>query len=308
MSAVGRWLADRTRSASARREADLARELARAEASREGWRDKASTWAASTGKALAERDAARDALRYLAEAVNAYPAHSEPKIPEGASVGRKLVVQAPHLVFIPLADAMHWADAILKELGPMSADHDTAAVLTEVAERLVRDRMRYYGYTDEQITNAEAEPPHTDLCEHVGEGRYDCEDERGRSHHADRDELHATAEWVMWVLEHPTVTARLAAQPPQDDPQPDEREELAQVLADVLDRDEYGTDASTLAAAVLAAGFRRDPDAGLRERVEAMVSAAESGAGHWGTCGGEWLRIDDLRAALAEPTPGSGHG
>lgn len=47
-----------------------------------------------------------------------------------------------------------------------------------------------------------------------------------------------------------------------------------------------------LAAAVVAA------DDGLRERVEALLTRAEAGADAWGTCSGEWLRIEDLRRAV----------
>jgi hypothetical protein len=39
---------------------------------------------------------------------------------------------------------------------------------------------------------------------------------------------------------------------------------------------------------------------GTPTAVEALLARAEAGAGAWGTCSGEWLRIEDLRAALAQ--------
>jgi hypothetical protein len=49
--------------------------------------------------------------------------------------------------------------------------------------------------------------------------------------------------------------------------------------------------------AILAARAAQPP---TPTAVEALLARAEAGAGAWGTCSGEWLRIEDLRAALAQ--------
>lgn len=93
-----------------------------------------------------------------------------------------------------------------------AAEQARAGALTEAeafavtAERITRDRMAHYGYTPEQIAEAEVAPPHTEACEHISMGNYECEDEYGRPNHPDRDELDRTADFVVWVLEHPALT------------------------------------------------------------------------------------------------------
>lgn len=70
----------------------------------------------------------------------------------------------------------------------------------DTAERLVRSRMEFYGYTGEQINAAEALTHEASGCVYEGE-RWDCHDEDGKSLHPDRDEFEQVAEWVTWVLD-----------------------------------------------------------------------------------------------------------
>lgn len=84
-----------------------------------------------------------------------------------------------------------------------------------VAEPIVRARMAYYGYTPEEIADAENAEPHVAACWFNGM-QWECYDENDRSHHLVIDELQQTAEFVMWVLEQPSlataITAALAAE------------------------------------------------------------------------------------------------
>lgn len=77
----------------------------------------------------------------------------------------------------------------------------------EAAARvIVSDRLTYYGYTPGEITDAMRPLVHDDHgC--VFEGmRWDCYDhEAGKPLHPIHDEADKTAEFVMWVLEHPAV-------------------------------------------------------------------------------------------------------
>ena len=75
------------------------------------------------------------------------------------------------------------------------------------AERLVAERMAYYGYTTEQIEAAALQVDHyASGCIWHGQG-WDCENERGKSNHPDSDEYDATAEFVVWILERVTPPA-----------------------------------------------------------------------------------------------------
>lgn len=76
----------------------------------------------------------------------------------------------------------------------------------DVAEAIVRDRMAFYGYTPEEIKAAEDWPGH-DASGCFTEGwDWVCTDENDKPNHPLRDELDLTAEFVMWVLEHPALS------------------------------------------------------------------------------------------------------
>jgi hypothetical protein len=79
-------------------------------------------------------------------------------------------------------------------------------------ERLARtighDRMRHFGYTDEQIALTETEPDHV-LCDLTEHG-WNCLDEDEEPYHPIHAEMDAVAEQVMFVLEHPAA-AKVAA-------------------------------------------------------------------------------------------------
>ena len=72
-----------------------------------------------------------------------------------------------------------------------------------LAQRLVNERMAYYGYTPEQIESASFEVDHYAIgCSMDGNFGWDCQDESGKSFHPESDEYDQTAEFVVWVLEH----------------------------------------------------------------------------------------------------------
>jgi len=87
--------------------------------------------------------------------------------------------------------------------------------MSDPRERLARtithDRMRHYGYTDDQIVAAE-ESQHRPECEFTEHG-WECFDENLHPYHHDRDELEETAEFVMWVLEHAALADAIGPQP-----------------------------------------------------------------------------------------------
>ena len=85
-------------------------------------------------------------------------------------------------------------------------DLNEIAVFTRVAQAITRDRMAHYGYTPERVKDAEEWPGHEASGCFFENGNWVCTDEDEKPNHPDRDELERTAEFVVWVLEHPTTT------------------------------------------------------------------------------------------------------
>jgi hypothetical protein len=77
-----------------------------------------------------------------------------------------------------------------------------------LARTITHDRMVHYGYTAAGIAATEAPPDHSE-CE-LTEYGWECADENGKGRHPDHLEADQTAEFVMFVLEHPAVAALTA--------------------------------------------------------------------------------------------------
>jgi hypothetical protein len=103
------------------------------------------------------------------------------------------------------------APALAAALTPAPVPYDEQDV-ERVARRLVAERMRYYGYTDEQIEEYSQPVDHYEAgCSLDGSGGWDCTNyETDKSFHAGHDEYDATAEWVMWLLDQPALHYRPA--------------------------------------------------------------------------------------------------
>ena len=83
-----------------------------------------------------------------------------------------------------------------------------------LAEVIATDRMRHYGYTDAEIEAASIHPIDHEAagCAYDSSYGWDCRDEDDRPQHAEADEMERTAEFVMWVLEHPALQPYLEAE------------------------------------------------------------------------------------------------
>lgn len=76
------------------------------------------------------------------------------------------------------------------------------------ARRVTHDWMRHLGYTDDAIEKAENMTCEQAGCQMFGEGHWDHSDENGDSLHPERDELEASGELVMFVMERLAVVER----------------------------------------------------------------------------------------------------
>lgn len=87
-----------------------------------------------------------------------------------------------------------------------------------LARQLVRDRLHFYGITDEEI-DAERlmEPVDHDAhdCAPVQSGQWECFNEYDSPTHPRHDWADEAAEWVCWVLDHPLVATSVT--PPEVD-------------------------------------------------------------------------------------------
>jgi hypothetical protein len=71
----------------------------------------------------------------------------------------------------------------------------------EIALAIARERMRHFGYLDEEIATAERDKEHTEECEPTPEG-WVCLDEDGeRTIHPLHDEMDAVSEQVVFTME-----------------------------------------------------------------------------------------------------------
>ncbi|MCD4535662.1 hypothetical protein LRP67_16335 [Nocardioides sp. cx-169] len=87
----------------------------------------------------------------------------------------------------------------------------SGATFAALAEEIVRDRMRHYGYTEERLAAAENIDHQDEGCTYEGFVGWTCVDEDDQPIHPDRDELERAAEFVVWIFEHPTAARALAA-------------------------------------------------------------------------------------------------
>lgn len=85
-------------------------------------------------------------------------------------------------------------------MAEMSAERRDA-----LARALWRDRMAHYGYTSEQIDALDQPLDHEAHGCYFENWNWVCVDEDEKPNHPDHDEAAATAEWVCWALDHPSL-------------------------------------------------------------------------------------------------------
>ena len=79
-----------------------------------------------------------------------------------------------------------------------------------LARRIVRDRLNYFGISDEQIDAERLMEPvdhEAHGCLPVQPGLWECFNEFDSPNHPRHDWADEAAEWVCWVLDHPSIAS-----------------------------------------------------------------------------------------------------